>query len=400
MKNPKIIKLSLIFIALFCVNAFSQIPQTCLSDSLPKATDSNPNLKQGVFRTSSKWISGQKIRVKFLDGDEFVKSKVKLYAQVWEQSANIDFVFVESGTADIRVSFELEKGASWSLVGKSSQVWSIRRKGNSTETYQGTDGVSMNFGWFDSRTSDAEFRRTTLHEFGHAIGLLHEHQNSNANFDWNKPVVLNYYMNELGWSREQVDNAIFKRYGNGTEFSNRAYDKDSIMHYPIDASFTKNGVAIGRNSVLSAGDKLLVAEMYPFDSTKYDSEFAFKNIAVEYNVEQNDRKGMKFLLDFNINKAKGEEHLMAIYFYTPEGKALKDANNSYRAKDGGVSTWRTFKPNFDRTVYTDFAVFLPYTELDLPCGEYRLKYVIYAWQDSTKIANSGYSYFTYRKPCE
>jgi hypothetical protein len=222
---------------------------------LPKALDSNPNLKQGVFRTSSKWISGQKIRVKFLDGDEFVKSKVKIYAQVWEQFANIDFVFVESGTADIRVSFEPEKGASWSLVGKSSQIWSIRRKGNSTETYQGSDGVSMNFGWFD-------------------------------------------------------------------------------------------------------------------------------------------RKGMKFLLDFNINKAKGEEHILAIYFYTPDGKVLKDTNNSYRAKDGSVSAWRTFKPNFDRTVYTDFAVFLPYSELDLPCGEYHLKYVIYAWQAATKIANSGYSYFT------
>ena len=389
----------ILLIAVSYFSAFPQKPQTCLSDSLPKAQNTDSKIAQGVFRTSSKWIAGQKIRVKFFDGDEFVKAKVRQYAQIWEEFANIDFVFVDSGPAEIRISFRLEKGASWSLVGKSSEVWSVRKRGESTETYAGADGVSMNFGWFDSRTSDTEFRRTTLHEFGHALGLLHEHQNSNATFEWNKPVVLNYYMNELGWSREKVESAVFQRYGNGTEFSNRAYDKDSIMHYPIDASFTKNGIAIGRATTLSSADKLLIAEMYPFDFRKYDSEFAFKNVGVEFNVEEKDKKGMRFLLDFDINKAKGEDHILAIYFYTAEGKLLKDSNNSYRAKDGSVSTYRNFKPNYDKTIYRKFAVFLPYTELDLPCGEYRLKYAIYAWQDAIKIANSGFSYFTYRKPC-
>lgn len=120
MMPPKNIFLSILLVAILCLSGFSQTPQiqTCLSDSLPKTTNSDPKLKQGVFRTSAKWFPGQKIRVKFLDGDEFVKSKVKYFAQLWEQFANIDFVFVESGTAEIRVSFATEKGASWFISRK------------------------------------------------------------------------------------------------------------------------------------------------------------------------------------------------------------------------------------------------------------------------------------------
>lgn len=391
-----------VFLLLFgSVSVFSQKPsiQTCLSDSLPKVQNADSKLAQGVFRTSSKWLPGQKISVKFLDGDQFVKSKVKFYAETWEQFANIDFVFVETGNADIRISFTTEKGASWSLVGKASQQWSVRKRGGISETYQGTDGTSMNFGWFYANTSDEEFRRTTLHEFGHALGLLHEHQNAGKTFEWNKPVVLNYYMNELGWSREQVDNHIFQRYGTNTEYSNKAYDRLSIMHYPIDQTFTKSGFAVGRNSILSVGDKAIIAEMYPFNNVKSNLEFTFKNISAEYNLVKDTQKGMNILLDFNINNAYNKLHTVAIYFYQADGKPLKDSNKKFYTVTGNVAATRKITPGFIKTVYTDLQVFIPYSELELPCGDYRLKYFVSVWQDSTSIANSGYSYFTYRKPC-
>lgn len=391
--------LSILVTLLFNVPTAAQSPRICLSDSLPKPQKGDSNLAQGVFRTSSKWLPGQKLRVRFLDGDEFLRSKVRQFAQIWEQYANIDFVFVDSGPAEIRVSFELEKGAAWSFVGKASLTSSVRRRGATTETYYGGDGASMNFGWFGRGTSDTEFRRTILHEFGHALGLLHEHQNSNASFQWNRPVVFNYFMNELGWSREKVESAVLSRYGRGTEFSNRAYDKDSIMHYSVDPSFTIGGFGVGNNTTLSTGDRLLIAEMYPFEVKKYDSEFKFKNIAIDYNVTEQNQKGLRFLVDFDINNAQHETHMLAAYFYTADGKLLKDNNNKFRARDGSVSVFKSFKPMYLKTVFTKFPMFIPYTEFDLPCGDYRLKYVVYAWQDSTRVANSGSSYFTYRKPC-
>ena len=35
----------------------------------------------------------------------------------------------------------------------------------------------MNYGWIDADSPEEELRSVVLHEFGHALGLIHEHQN-------------------------------------------------------------------------------------------------------------------------------------------------------------------------------------------------------------------------------
>lgn len=55
----------------------------------------------------------------------------------------------------------------------------------------------MNFGWFTNYTSDTEFSRTIIYEFGHALGLHHEHQSPTANIQWNKEKVYEYYGEHL-----------------------------------------------------------------------------------------------------------------------------------------------------------------------------------------------------------
>jgi len=36
---------------------------------------------------------------------------------------------------------------------------------------------TMNYGWLKDDTDDVEYRRVVIHEFGHALGAIHEHQN-------------------------------------------------------------------------------------------------------------------------------------------------------------------------------------------------------------------------------
>ena len=45
----------------------------------------------------------------------------------------------------------------------------------------------MHFGSFTSATSETEYRRMILHEFGHALGFIHENQSPNANIACNDP---------------------------------------------------------------------------------------------------------------------------------------------------------------------------------------------------------------------
>lgn len=51
----------------------------------------------------------------------------------------------------------------------------------------------MNFGWMWDRVPAEDLRATILHEFGHALGLVHEHQYWWSQLYWNIPEVYREY---------------------------------------------------------------------------------------------------------------------------------------------------------------------------------------------------------------
>jgi len=120
----------------------------------------------------------------------------------------------------------------------------------------------MNLGWLTAETPEIEYRRVVLHEFGHALGLLHEHLSPTADIPWDEAKVISYYQRTNGWKEEYIRSNVLAipasdRY---TEF-----DKHSIMLYPVPRELTKNGYEIPwSNSELSATDRKFIAEIYPF----------------------------------------------------------------------------------------------------------------------------------------
>lgn len=122
----------------------------------------------------------------------------------------------------------------------------------------------MNFGWLTRSLGDDEYSRVVTHEFGHALGCIHEHQNPSSNIPWDKEAVYEYYQGPPNyWTREQVDLNIFTRYGADiTQFSE--FDPQSIMLYPIPDELTLGDYEVGWNRVLSETDKHFVAALYPF----------------------------------------------------------------------------------------------------------------------------------------
>ncbi|MEZ4810077.1 MAG: M12 family metallopeptidase [Allomuricauda sp.] len=349
----------------------------------------------GVPDFNFRWPNGSTLNVKFQGGSQYVRSKVIEYSKVWENFANIKFRYVNSGTPDILISFVSGDG-SWSNLGKTSQQ------------YARSNTPSMNFGWFDSSTSEEEFRRTTLHEFGHALGLHHEHQHPEGNIQWNKPVVYNYYTSK-GWTIGQIDDNIFTKYEE--TLSNFKYDSFSIMHYPIPQEFTLNGYNVGWNSDLSPTDKTVIMEMYPFNditNRKPSKEGkivsgTLNDFSVEHNVFRDDydgvqRKGMEISIDFNIENAKATKCRASAYFMTKEGVALKEDNGKYRTRDGDVSSGTDFEPRYSNSRFKELKIFLPYDEFELDDGEYSLKFRVIIWdEDSNDIIRSGYYGFTYSR---
>jgi serralysin len=194
------------------------------------------------------WANGSTIKVRLIGGSALVREKVKQYAKSWEASANVTFSFVaDNAAADIKVGFTNGAG-SWSYIGTTSKQYS----------------PSMNYGWFTDNTSDAEFRRTITHEFGHALGLNHEQSHPDANIPWNTQAVYDYYMGPPNnWSKSQIDFNVL-RVESRTGLNYTAYDSSSIMHYAVQARFTTNNTAIAvNNTTISAKDVLYMKTYYP-----------------------------------------------------------------------------------------------------------------------------------------
>lgn len=195
--------------------------------------------------SGKKWARGRVLDVSFIGGNAAVIEKVIRYARKWEEFAEIRFNFVDrNGT--IRIAFD--PPGSWSNLG--------------TDALQiPANKPTMNFGWLKPNTEDDEYSRVVIHEFGHALGCIHEHQHPTAGIPWNKEAVYKYYKDSQNWNKAKTDNNIFRKYSAAiTNFSE--YDKFSIMHYAVPKALTIGGYEVGWNRILSRTDKRFIAEIY------------------------------------------------------------------------------------------------------------------------------------------
>jgi Bacterial pre-peptidase C-terminal domain/Astacin (Peptidase family M12A) len=197
------------------------------------------------------WMKGSTLQVQFLDGSTTQKAIAREQAGWWEQVANLKLDFNDASDSEIRITFDPNDGA-WSFVGTDCRNIPLGQP-------------TMNLGFLDSGTA--------AHEFGHAIGLAHEHQNPEGGIEWNEEVVISEMAKSPNfWDEEKTRHNILKKYRvdqiNGTDF-----DPDSIMLYFFPPSWTKNGIGTKANEVLSHIDKEFISgpKMYPKTGVTVDA---------------------------------------------------------------------------------------------------------------------------------
>ncbi len=190
-----------------------------------------------------RWVNGTTIRIAFLQGTQNQINMVKDIAPQWTRHANLRFEFTDGLDAEIRVAFDPNDGA-WSYVGTDNL--NIPRP-----------QPTLNLGWQDEGV--------ILHEFGHMVGLSHEHQNPDQGINWNEQVVIEELAGPPNfWDEATVRHNVLNKYSadilHGTRF-----DPDSIMLYAFPAEWTIDGFSTHENHKLSETDKGFVksSKMYP-----------------------------------------------------------------------------------------------------------------------------------------
>lgn len=190
---------------------------------------------------------------------------------------------INPNVADIRIDFD-SMGGAWSLLG--TECLSVKDKREAT----------MNFGWFDVPT--------VLHEFCHALGMVHEHQNPKGKtILWDKQRIYQWARETQGWDQEKTDTQIIERY-KMDEINGSTFDSKSIMLYffPGNVVLDPNtnqccGTGTNQNQMFSPYDVLYLNYNYPSNNSPLTSEqFTVKYFNDVFN-QQVDIEDLKKQLD-------------------------------------------------------------------------------------------------------
>lgn len=112
----------------------------------------------------------------------------------------------------------------------------------------------------DMATHTMRYRATILHEFGHALGMTHEHQNPEKTSQWNQQVVYAHYA-QFGWDAQKVNFNILSNV-TGRVLRSNFLDNNSIMLYSFPKQLFLNGSGTKENFELSELDKAGMLNTY------------------------------------------------------------------------------------------------------------------------------------------
>ena len=224
-----------------------KVPDTSKYALLPPSLGKDAQAPaRAVLDQMKVWGDGVTLAVCFAKPDPVdARKRIMDDAKEWEKWANLHFDFGnpdDPRMCDPKQTYDITIGF----------------KGDGSYSYTGIDSKgkmpSMNLQYLNDEKArvsqdDREVRRIVLHEFGHAIGLEHEHQSPAAHcgdeIDW--PAAEKFYHDRLGWSPETVHENLetmavpIRAAKDALQIS--GYDKQSIMQYALPAEIFKEGRA-------------------------------------------------------------------------------------------------------------------------------------------------------------
>ena len=231
----------------------------------------NP-VQRAIFLANSYWDLGTTITISFIETDsppqwypiETIVDEARALNETIDpleyRVRNMDPITAIQTVVNERVAPEV-KGLKLTFVDSAGMLRVRLFAGGGSSSLIGTQSLTapadehtITFGWLDVAT--------IIHEFSHALGMLHEHQNPSGGIKWRKSVVYAWAEETQGWDKQTTDLNILDTYSMN-QITGSVFDPRSIMLYFFPANFTLNGVSTKQNLHYSDTDKLWLNSIYP-----------------------------------------------------------------------------------------------------------------------------------------
>lgn len=200
------------------------------------------------------WPKGQVLTIKFMEGvSELIRKKIRPHINKWRAHVNLDIKYVKDyENAEVRIE-----------VISNKNVPSKTFTGTDAKHFQKNQNMStMLLTGISNNTPQDIVAFTVLHEFGHALGLVHAHQEPDAKIPWKKAdIVYRYFREKFSMSDIETDMNYLNTYSRDNLVTN-GYTPYSVMHSYIPAELVTDHKERLANSQLSSKDIAIVKQIY------------------------------------------------------------------------------------------------------------------------------------------
>jgi Astacin (Peptidase family M12A) len=193
---------------------------------------------------------GIPLRVGFMQPNHTMNDFVVAAGHEWEKYMGLRFDFTATDEFDVLVNQD--------AAGNNSKAGVASRQA----AMKGLP--SVNIQKFTPGHLDSQRLGIALHELGHSLGLIHEHQNPNADLDFDEKAVVEYYEAKYGWDEKKTRKNVLTPLSADLATDRTNFDPDSIMIYELPGVLFEDGrVNFSKNYTLSNNDKKLIGRIYP-----------------------------------------------------------------------------------------------------------------------------------------